>query len=142
IDVLVAPVGGGGLVAGICVTVKSLNPSLRIIAAEPRGADDAARSKVAGKLIPQTAPRTIADGLLTSLGARTWPIIRDQVERVITVSEEEIVHAMRLAWERAKLLIEPRAAGAVAAVLTQEFRELAGMKRVGIVLSGGNANLD
>jgi threonine dehydratase/serine racemase len=119
-----------------------LNPALRIIAAEPRGADDAARSKAAGALIPQTGPRTIADGLLTSLGERTWPIIRDLVERIVTVSEEEIVTAMRLAWERAKLLIEPSAAVALAAVLTKEFRELADIHRVGIVLSGGNVNLD
>ncbi len=142
VDTLVAPVGGGGLVAGICVAARGLNGSLRVIAAEPCGADDAARSKAAGTLIPQTAPRTIADGLLTSLGERTWPIIRDQVERVLTVSEEEIVRAMRLVWERAKLLIEPSAAVAVAAVFAEEFRELAGVQRVGIVLSGGNANLD
>jgi threonine dehydratase len=142
IDTLVAPVGGGGLVSGICVAAKGLNPSLRIVAAEPRGADDAARSKAAGVLIPQTGPRTIADGLLTSLGERTWPIIRDLVERIVTVSEDEIVRAMRLAWERAKLLIEPSAAVAIAAVLAEEFRELAGVQRVGVVLSGGNVNLD
>ena len=142
LDALVAPVGGGGLVAGISIAAKGLNSSLRIFAAEPRGADDAARSKAAGEFIPQTAPRTIADGLLTSLGERTWPIIRDQVERVILVGEEEIVSAMRLVWERAKLVIEPSAAVAVAAVLTEEFRSLKGLQRVGIVLSGGNANLD
>ncbi|HLJ93546.1 MAG TPA: pyridoxal-phosphate dependent enzyme [Gemmataceae bacterium] len=142
IDAVIAPVGGGGLVAGIAVAAKGLNPALRIFAAEPRGADDAARSKAAGKLVPQTGPRTIADGLLTSLGELTWPIIRDHVECIITVAEEEIVQAMRLMWERAKLLIEPSAAVAVAAVLTEEFRGLAGMQRVGIVLSGGNANLD
>jgi threonine dehydratase/serine racemase len=142
IDTLVAPVGGGGLVAGIAVAAKGLNPALRVIAAEPRGADDAARSKAAGTLIPQTAPRTIADGLLTSLGELTWPVIRDHVERIVTVGEEDIIRAMRLVWERAKLLIEPSAAVAVAAVLTEEFRALAGVERVGIVLSGGNANLD
>ena len=142
LDALVAPVGGGGLVAGICVAAKSLDPSLRIFAAEPRGADDAARSKAAGTFLPQTAPRTIADGLLTSLGQQTWPIIRDQVERILTVEEEEIVCAMRLVWERAKLVIEPSAAVAVAAVLTDEFRNLQGAERVGVVLSGGNVNLD
>jgi threonine dehydratase/serine racemase len=143
LEALVAPVGGGGLMAGVCVAAKGLDPALRIFAAEPQGADDAARSKAAGVLIPQTAPRTIADGLLTSLGERTWPIIRDQVERVITVEEEEIVKAMRLVWERAKLVIEPSAAVAVAAaVLAEEFRRLEGVQRVGIVLSGGNANLD
>ncbi len=142
IDAIIAPIGGGGLVAGITLAAKGLNPALRILAAEPRGADDAARSKAAGKLIPQTGPRTIADGLLTSLGELTWPIIRDHVEHIITVAEEEIVQAMRLMWERAKLLVEPSAAVAVAAVLTEQFRGLTGMQRVGIVLSGGNANLD
>lgn len=142
LDVLVAPVGGGGLVAGISVAAKALDPSLRIVAAEPRGADDAARSKAAGILIPQTAPRTVADGLLTSLGEHTWPILRDQVERVVTVSEEEIITAMRLVWERAKLVIEASAAVAVAAVLTEAFRRVERVHRVGIVLSGGNVNLD
>jgi threonine dehydratase/serine racemase len=142
LDTLVAPIGGGGLVSGLCIAAKGLDPSLRIIAAEPAGADDAARSKAAGKLIPQTAPRTIADGLLTSLGDLTWPIVRDQVERVVTVTEEEIVAAMRLAWERAKLLIEPSTAVAVAAVLSEAFQALDGVRRVGVILSGGNANLD
>jgi threonine dehydratase/serine racemase len=142
LDAIVAPVGGGGLVSGTCVAAKGLHPSLPIFAAEPKEADDAARSKAAGSLIPQTAPRTIADGLRTSLGELTWPIIRDQVERVITVREEEIISAMRFSWERAKLLIEPSAAVAVAAVLTDEFRGLDGLKRVGIILSGGNVNLD
>jgi threonine dehydratase len=142
LDAIVAPVGGGGLVAGTCVAGKGLRPVLRIFAAEPAGADDAARSKAAGRLIPQTNPQTIADGLLTSLGELTWPLLRDQVERVIVVPEAEIVQAMRLAWERAKLLIEPSSAVAVAAVLTDEFRGLAGFNRVGVVLSGGNVNLD
>jgi threonine dehydratase len=142
LDALAAPVGGGGLVAGLCLAARAIDPSLRVIAAEPAGADDAARSKAAGTLIPQTAPRTVADGLLTSLGDLTWPVIRDRVERVVTVREEEIVAAMRLAWERAKLLIEPSAAVAVAAVLADEFRALEGARRVGVVLSGGNVNLD
>jgi threonine dehydratase len=142
LDAIVAPVGGGGLLSGICVAAKGLNPAVRVFAAEPLGADDAARSMAAGKLIPQTGPDTIADGLLTSLGELTWPIIRDHVERVVTVSEEEIVAAMQLAWERAKLLIEPSAAVAVAAVLAEEFRAVEGIDRVGVVLSGGNADLD
>jgi threonine dehydratase/serine racemase len=142
LDAVVAPVGGGGLVSGICVALRELAPAIRIFAAEPKGADDAARSKAAGVLIPQTAPHTIADGLLTSLGELTWPIVRDCVERVITVSEEAIVAAMRLLWERAKLLIEPSSAVAIAAVLCDEFHNLPGLHRVGIVLSGGNADLD
>jgi threonine dehydratase/serine racemase len=142
LDAVIAPVGGGGLVSGVCIAVKGTAPSVRVFAAEPAGADDAARSKAAGQLIPQTGPRTIADGLLTSLGELTWPIIRDQVERVVTVREEEIIAAMRLAWERAKLLIEPSAAVPLAAVLSEEFRGLSGLNRIGVILSGGNANLD
>lgn len=142
LDAVMAPVGGGGLVSGICVALREVGPSVRMFAAEPAGADDAARSKAAGTLIPQTGPRTIADGLLTSLGDLTWPLIRDRVERVVTVTEEEIIAAMRLAWERAKLLIEPSAAVPLAAVLSGEFRRLDGLRRVGVVLSGGNVNLD
>jgi threonine dehydratase/serine racemase len=142
LDALIAPVGGGGLMAGLCIAGKGLRPVVRIFAAEPAGADDAARSKAAGRLIPQTAPQTLADGLLTSLGDLTWPLIRDQVERVLRVREDEIVTALRLVWERAKLVIEPSAAVAVAAVLADEFRALDGARRVGVVLSGGNVNLD
>lgn len=142
LDAIVAPIGGGGLVSGLTLTAKILRPSLVIFAAEPKGADDAARSKAAGTLIPQIGPQTIADGLLTSLGDLTWPVVRDLVERVLTVADDEIVHAMRLFWERAKLIIEPSAAVAVAAVLSDEFRGLSGPNRVGVVLSGGNVNLD
>jgi threonine dehydratase/serine racemase len=142
LDTLITPVGGGGLLAGTCIAGKGIRPGLRIFAGEPKGADDAARSKAAGTLIPQTAPNTIADGLLTSMGDLTWPIIRDLVERVITVSDEEIIAAMRLMWERAKLLIEPSAAVALAAVLTDAFRHYSGLNRLGIILSGGNVNLD
>jgi threonine dehydratase len=142
LDALIVPVGGGGLLAGSCITTRALRPSLRLFAAEPAGADDAARSMAAGTLIPQTAPHTIADGLLTGLGQLTWPIIRDHVERVITVSDAHIIAAMRLAWERAKLLIEPSAAVALAGVLSPEFKQLNGMQRVGVMLSGGNVDLD
>jgi threonine dehydratase/serine racemase len=142
LDAIIAPVGGGGLVAGLAITAKGARPGLRVFAAEPAGADDAARSKGAGTLIPQTGPKTIADGLLTSLGDLTWPVIRDLVERVITVSDEEIIQAMRLVWERVKVVIEPSAAVPVAAVLTAEFRTLTDLRRVAIVLSGGNVDLD
>lgn len=141
LDALVAPVGGGGLLAGTCIAGLGVKPTLRIFGAEPVGADDAARSKAAGVLIPQTGPNTIADGLLTSLGQLTWPIIRDQVETIITVSEAEIIAAMQLAWERAKLLIEPSSAVALAAVLSETFRQRSDVKRVGVILSGGNVNL-
>ncbi len=142
LDAVVAPVGGGGLASGACVAAAGVDPAIRVFAAEPRGADDAARSLAAGRLIPQTDPRTIADGLLTSLGEVTWAILSRGLERVVTVSEEEIVAAMRLVWERMKLVIEPSAAVAVAAVLSGEFRSLRGLRRVGVILSGGNVDLD
>ena len=142
LDAVIAPVGGGGLLAGICIGANGMKPSARIFAGEPAGADDAARSMTAGEWIPQTAPRTIADGLLTSLGKMTWPIIRDHVEAIFTVDDEQIIQAMRLAWERAKLLIEPSAAVPLAVVLSNPFLTLPGARRIGIVLSGGNASLD
>ena len=118
------------------------SPQVRLFAAEPRGADDAARSLAAGRLIEQTAPDTIADGLLTSLGDLTWPIVRDHIEAIFTVDDDAIIDAMRLIWQRMKLIIEPSAAVAVAAVLSDEFRSVGGIERVGIVLSGGNIDLD
>jgi len=142
LNAIVVPVGGGGLLSGTCITASAVHPSIRLFAAEPAGADDAARSMVAGTLIPQTAPRTIADGLLTSLGELTWPIIRDHVECVVTVTDEQIIAAMRLAWERAKLLIEPSSAVALAAVLSDQFKGLDGIEHVGVMLSGGNVDLD
>ena len=140
LDVLVAPVGGGGLLAGTAIAAKGINPSLRVVAAEPLGADDAARSKAKGELLPQSEPNTIADGLLTSMGDLTWPVLRDLVEAVVTVREDEIVAAMRLLWERAKLLVEPSSAVALAAVLSPSFPQDA--KRIGVILSGGNVSLD
>ena len=142
LDAVVAPVGGGGLLGGTAICATGIDPKMRVFAAEPTGADDAARSKAAGRLVPQTDPRTVADGLLTSLGEWTWPILRDRVEAVVTVDDESILAAMRFFWERTKLIIEPSAAVAVAAVLSSGFRELSGMKRVGVILSGGNVDLD
>ncbi|TPX33632.1 hypothetical protein SmJEL517_g03511 [Synchytrium microbalum] len=142
LDAIVVPIGGGGMISGICIAAKGLDPNLRIIGAEPKGADDAYRSMQAGQLIPQTAPNTIADGLLTSLGSLTYPIIRDHVDEIITVEETEIVQAMKLVFERMKLVIEPSAAVGVAVVLYRpEFRRL-GVKNVGVVLCGGNLDLD
>jgi threonine dehydratase/serine racemase len=141
LDAIIAPVGGGGLISGVCLAARALRPELRLFGAEPAGADDAARSFTAGRLIPQTAPDTIADGLRTSLGDLTWPILRDHVESIMTVSDDAIREALGLAWSRAKLLIEPSAATPLAAVLSDEFRALEGMPRVGIVLSGGNFDL-
>lgn len=140
LDAIVAPIGGGGMVSGTAIAVRALAPHTRVIAAEPAGADDAARSKAAGQLLPQTAPQTVADGLRTSLGQLTWPVVRDLVDQVITVGDDEILAAMRLLWERAKLLVEPSAAVALAAVLSEAFP--ASPRRVGIILTGGNVDLD
>lgn len=141
LDAVITPVGGGGLLSGTALALRELAPDVRVFAGEPAGADDAARSKAAGQWLPQTGPQTVADGLLTSLGELTWPVVRDLVERVITVRDEQIVAAMRLLWERAKLLVEPSAAVPLAAALADDLRGLDGLTRIGIVLSGGNVDV-
>lgn len=143
LDAIIAPVGGGGLLSGCAIAAKSRNNGIRVIGAEPSGADDAYRSKQAGELIPQTAPNTIADGLLTSLGKHTWPIIRDEVDEIISVDDDEIIIAMRLLWQRAKLLVEPSAACALAAAFKLANKaKFARIQKVGIILSGGNVDID
>ena len=129
------------MISGVSIAARGLDPVIRLFAAEPIGADDAARSLAAGRLIKQTNAHTIADGLLTSLGQHTWPIIRDHVERIITVADDQIIVAMRLVWERMKIIIEPSSAVAVAAVLSDEFKSLSGIARVGVILSGGNVDV-
>ena len=133
LDLLVTPVGGGGLLSGTCL----VRDDREVWGAEPLGADDAARSLAAGEVIPQDAPDTMADGLLTSLSPRTFAIISAHVSRIATVSEDEITAAMRFVWERLKFVIEPSAAVGVAVALRGE---MAG-RRVGIVLTGGNVDL-
>ena len=142
LDAIITPVGGGGLLAGCTVAARGVKPGIRVFGAEPLGADDAARSKAAGAWQPQTGPNTIADGLLTSTGELTWPIIRDLVERIFTVTDDEIRAAMRLVWERMKLIVEPSGAVGAAVALTDAFKALAGLNKVGIVFSGGNVSLD
>jgi threonine dehydratase len=146
LDIIIAPIGGGGLMSGTCIASKGINSKIRVIGAEPKNADDAARSLAAGQLVPHPPgfnPQTIADGLLTSLGELTWATIHNHVERIITVSEDDIIAAMRLVWERMKIIIEPSSAVAVAAVLSDEFKQNAGdTNRIGIILSGGNVDLD
>ena len=142
LDAIVTPVGGGGLLSGCAIAALGIKPSIRVFGAEPLGADDAARSKAAGHFLPQTGPNTIADGLLTSLGELTWPIVRDCVERIVTVTDDQIRIAMRLVWERMKLVVEPSGAVGLAAALTDEFKSLANLECVGIVFSGGNVSLD
>jgi len=138
LDVIVAPVGGGGLLSGTALAAHGVAPALRVIGAEPAAADDAARSLQTGRIVAPGPPATIADGLLTGLSPRTFAVIAAHVETIVTVSEAEIVEAMRFVWERTKQLIEPSAAVAVAAV---RRADLSGA-RVGIILSGGNVDLD
>ena len=139
LDVVMAPVGGGGLLSGTAVAVTAVSPDTAVIAAEPERADDAYRSLQAGRIIPSDNPDTIADGLRTSLGSLTFPIIRRLVSDIVTVSEEAIVEAMRLVWERMKIIVEPSAAVTVGALLDGPT-ETRG-KRIGIILSGGNVDL-
>lgn len=139
IDVLVAPVGGGGLLSGTALATKYFSPSTEVFAGEPAGSDDAYRSMKSGKIEPAQS-NTIADGLLTTLGTKTFPIIQAEVKDIITVSDPEIVNAMRLIWERLKIIVEPSCAVPFAAVLKEKSR-FAG-KRVGIILSGGNVDLE
>jgi len=140
LDVIIAPVGGGGLLSGTAITATELKQDIRVIGAEPERADDAHRSMKAGEIIPSENPKTIADGLLTSLGPLTFPIIQSHVERIVTVSESGIIESMKFVWERAKIVIEPSAAVAVA-VLWERKIDLSGRK-VGVILSGGNVDLE
>ncbi len=141
LDAICAPVGGGGLMSGTCIAARSMLPNVRLFGAEPKGADDAYQSLKKGKLIPQNNPKTICDGLLTSMGENTWNILKDHLEDIITVSDEEVVTAMKLIWERMKIIIEPSCATPLAAVLTPEFRELENIETIGIILTGGNVDL-
>ena len=139
LDVVITPVGGGGLLSGTSLTVKGVAPRVRVIAGEPENADDAYRSLQADRILPSENPKTIADGLLTSLGTLTFPIIRENVEQIVTVSEAGIVASMKFVWERAKIIIEPSSAVAVG-VLWERKIDLTGLK-VGVILSGGNVDL-
>ena len=141
LDAMIAPIGGGGLMSGTCVTTRSLLPEAKLFGAEPTGADDAYHSLKEGKIIPQTDPDTICDGLLTSLGEYTWNILKDHLEAIYTVTDDEVINAMRLIWERMKIIIEPSSATAVAVALKSEFKALKGLEKVGIILTGGNVEL-
>lgn len=139
LDSVITPVGGGGLLSGTAITVNGVSPSARVLAAEPEGADDAFRSFESGTWVPSVNPRTIADGLLTSLGDLTFPIIKKHVAGILTVNDDSIARAMRLVWERMKIVIEPSAAVPLAALL--ERRENVAGQRIGIIISGGNVDL-
>ncbi|XP_019850256.1 PREDICTED: probable serine racemase isoform X2 [Amphimedon queenslandica] len=146
LDVIVVSVGGGGMISGIAIAAKGINPNIKVIGAEPAAADDCANSLEAGRLIPNQdeSPQTICDGLLVSITELPWSIIRKSVDGVIRVTDEETIAAMRLVFERLKVVIEPSAACPLAAVCTEKFKELFGMDKslkIGIVLCGGNVNL-
>lgn len=140
LDLVLCPVGGGGLLCGTAVAVKTLRPDTKVIATEPAGASDAAESFHQGRLVYQEKKNTIADGLLANLGAINFAVIQRHVDDVVTVSDDGIVAAMRTIWETMKIVIEPSAAVPYAAVL-EERGDLRG-KRVGIILTGGNVDLD
>ena len=140
LDLILSPVSGGGLVGGISVAAKSMRPTIRVIAVEPEGADDAARSFRSGHIIPMINPQTIADGLRGSLGEKTFAEIRRHVDDIVTVPEEAIISGMRRIWEVMKIIVEPSGAVAYAALVADRL-PVKGLK-VGIVLSGGNLDLD
>ena len=140
LDMMLAPVGGGGLLSGTAVAAAAISPSTAVWGAEPAGADDAQRSLAEGRIVPSVDPQTIADGLLTSLGPNTFAILRALAAGIVTVSEAAIVTAMRHSWERMKVLVEPSSAVPLAALLERRLA-IAG-RRVGIIVSGGNVDLD
>jgi threo-3-hydroxy-L-aspartate ammonia-lyase len=140
LDVVITPVGGGGLLAGAALTVKGRSPATRVVGAEPKAADDALRSLLSGTIQPSNDPKTMADGLRTSLGERPFSIIRRHVDTIITATEPEILEAMRFVWERFKMIIEASCAVPVAPVLNRQF-PVEGL-RVGIIITGGNVDLE
>lgn len=140
LDVVMTPCGGGGLLSGTAIAVRGARSHVLVYGAEPRGADDAQRSLAAGHVVPQDNPRTIADGLRTSLSERTFAVLARDVEGIVTCSEESIVAAMRLSWETLKVIIEPSSAVPLACLLERTLA-LPG-REVGIVITGGNVDLD
>ncbi|QFQ86727.1 pyridoxal-phosphate dependent enzyme [Paracoccus kondratievae] len=140
LDAVVAPIGGGGMVSGTCLTLSNLAPQVKIYAAEPEQADDAARSFRAGHIIADDAPNTVADGLKVPLKELTWHFVRNHVTDILTASEQEIVDAMKLIWKRLKIVMEPSSAVPLATILKNP--EAFAGKRVGVIVTGGNVDLD
>jgi len=140
LNCVMAPIGGGGLMSGTLISSKSINPRLKVYGAEPLLADDAFHSFKQGELIPAGPPKTIADGLLTSLSPLTFEIIKSNIDDIFTVREESIVEAMRMIWERMKIIIEPSSAVPVAAIL--ENKPVFANKKIGLIISGGNVDLN
>lgn len=139
IEIIMAPVGGGGLLSGTAIASKGKNKSIQVIGAEPLNADDAFRSFMTKRLIPSENPKTICDGLLTSLGTITFSVIMDSVDKILTASEESIVEAMRIIWQRMKIIVEPSSAVPLAVIL--ENKSLFEGKKTGIIISGGNVDI-
>jgi threonine dehydratase len=140
LDMIVAPIGGGGMISGTCLTLSTLAPDIQIIASEPENADDAYRSFKAGHIIADDAPQTIADGLKVPLKERTWHFVSNHVTDILTASEQEIIDAMKLTWQRMKLVMEPSCAVPLATILKN--KEMFAGKRVGVIVTGGNVDLD
>lgn len=140
LDAVLAPIGGGGLISGTCLTLSTLAPECQVIAAEPEQADDAYRSFKAGYIIADDAPTTIADGLLVPLKELTWHFVSNHVSDILTASEEEIISAMKLTWKHLRIVMEASSAVPLATILKNNKR-FAG-KRIGIVITGGNVDLD
>jgi len=140
LDIVITPLGGGGLLSGTALATKGLNQNTKVIGVEPTLADDALKSLKAGYIIPSTYPDTIADGLRTSLSERTFNIIRLHVDDIVTVTEVEIIEAMKFLWERMKIIIEPSGAVPLAAILSKKVP--VENKKVGAILSGGNIDIE
>jgi threonine dehydratase len=142
IDLLLVPIGGGGLISGCSIAAKGLDPTTNVIGIEPENADDAYRSFKSGKRLPVVNPNTIADGLRTSVGEKTFPIIQEYVDDIVTVTEEQIIDAMKFYWERMKLVVEPSGAVPLAGLLSGKMESsLIKNKRIGLIISGGNVDL-
>jgi threonine dehydratase len=140
LDLVVCPIGGGGLISGTSIAAKGLLPEVKVIGCEPERADDAYRSFTSGELVPNTSIDTIADGLRTSLSERTFGYIKKYVDSIITVSEQEIIYAMRFLWERLKIVVEPSGAVSLAGLLAKKVDVK--NKKVGVIISGGNIDLE
>ncbi|WP_210190397.1 MULTISPECIES: beta-hydroxyaspartate dehydratase BhcB [Agrobacterium] len=140
LEIVVAPIGGGGMISGTCLTLSTLAPETKVIAAEPEQADDAYRSFKAGYIIADDAPKTIADGLLVPLKDLTWHFVSNHVSEIYTASDQEIIDAMKLAWKHLRVVLEPSSAVPLATILKN--REAFAGKRVGVIITGGNVDLD
>ncbi|WP_323775743.1 pyridoxal-phosphate dependent enzyme, partial [Leisingera sp.] len=140
LDMVVAPIGGGGMISGTCLTLSTLAPETKVIAAEPEQADDAYRSFKAGYIIADDAPKTVADGLLVPLKELTWHFVSNHVSEIYTASDAEIIDAMKLIWKHLRIVMEPSSAVPLATILKN--KDAFAGKRVGLIVTGGNVDLD